>query len=143
MHGARAIAWKLGVCAFALNFAWEMLQARYFEGMSQLPWWAATKLCLRATVGDVFIILVAYLAVALGVRDARWPFREDARKYLGFMLLSAALALALEWWSVELGRWRYVPGMPVAPWVKVGLAPLLQWAFLPLLSMWIVRRLAR
>jgi hypothetical protein len=134
------IGLSLSLCAFVLNFAWEMMQARYFAGMLEMPWWTATKLCLRASIGDAIMVGLAFCAVALVTRDPRWISGNDARKYAAFMLLAAAQALALERYSVDLGRWRYRPAMPVDPILGLGLAPILQWLILPVLAAWIIRR---
>ena len=135
---ARLAAWSL-----LLNFAWEMLQAPYFVGMLRMPWRAATWLCTRATLGDTVIIVAAYGSVALAVRDGGWLLNASPRRLSAYALTAALLALALEWYSIRAGRWSYVAGMPVDPLLRLGLSPVLQWIFLPLLAAWIVRRSAR
>src|SRR5947209_6477823 len=73
---ARAVAGRLtalAVIAYAMHFAWEMAQARFFATMQSLPFWRATAWCARAAGWDVLIEFVAYSAAVLIVRDVRWP----------------------------------------------------------------------
>ena len=46
MLAGRSAAIALGL--FALNFAWEMAQARFYSSMKGLLFWHATGLCARA-----------------------------------------------------------------------------------------------
>ena len=135
-----AIEVRLALWALGLNFAWEMLQGGFFVGMADMPWWGASALCLRASLGDSAMILFAYEAVALAARNRQWIFTTTAVKLAAYAATAAFLALALEWLSLRLRRWEYLPRMPVDQLLGLGLAPLLQWAFLPLLCAWIVRR---
>jgi hypothetical protein len=146
MPGPRpgTLTWRVGLSltlwAFILNFAWEMVQGGYFAGMVEMFWWSATKLCLRASVGDALMVGLAYWVVASVTRDPDWISGKDVRKYAAFMLLAAVQALALEHYSVAAGRWRYLPAMPVDPFFGLGLVPILQWLILPVLAAWVVRR---
>lgn len=133
-------ALKLGLCAFALNFAWEMLQAPFFVGMLEMPWWEATQRCLQASFGDAVMIVIAFAAVALVTRDWLWMARPRVGRLAAFMLVAATQALALEWLMLRAARWSYVAAMPVDPIFGLGLAPILQWLILPAAIAWLVRR---
>ena len=37
----------------ALNFGWEMMQAKWFASMQRLPLWRGTLLCFRAALGKL------------------------------------------------------------------------------------------
>ena len=130
---------RLALWAFALNFIWEMLQAGLYAGMVEMRWWDATWFCLRAAAGDALMIVAAYAAVAAAVRDRRWIRSRGLGKRLAYALVAAALALAVEWWSLRAGRWRYGVRMPRDPMWGLGLAPLLQWVFIPLVCLALVR----
>lgn len=52
-------------------FAWEMLQAPAFTGMSP-GWWVATAVCALASIGDGVIVLAVFAIGALLFRDWRW-----------------------------------------------------------------------
>ena len=135
-----AIEVRLVLWALCLNFAWEMLQGGLFVGMTAMAWWEATKLCLRASLGDAVMILLAYETVAIAARDRRWIFAANAVKLIAYAATAAFLGLALEWYSLRLVRWTYGPWMPLDPLLGLGLTPLLQWVFLPLLCVWIAWR---
>ena len=134
------IAWKLAACAFLFNFAWEMLQGGLFVGMVERPAWEATAMCLQASLGDAAMILIAYGAVSLASRDPRWLVQGGALRMAVYAVLAALQGLAMEWYSIGAGRWAYKEYLPVDPLIGIGLAPLLQWLLLPLLTLGIVRR---
>ncbi len=137
------VALRLGIVASILNFAWEMLQTRYFVGMAELGWWTATWICLKATVGDVAMILLALWLVGVATDDKLWIDHDARAPVAAFMALSVLQALALEWYSVRSGRWSYGPDMPIDPILHLGLAPVLQWFVIPAASAWITKRLRR
>ena len=97
-------ALKVWLCAFALNFAWEMLQAPFFVGMLEMPWWKATQRCLQASFGDAVMIVIAFAVVALVTREWRWMARPAVGRLAAFMLVAATQALALEWLMLRAAR---------------------------------------
>jgi hypothetical protein len=125
--------------AFLLNFAWEMLQFPLFAGMARAPHAAATAACLRATLGDVAITLVACGAGAVAARSQQWIIvsaRTPAAVYLAVALL---LAIAAEVVNLHLlRRWAYSAAMPTL--LGIGLVPILQWLTVPPLVLWLARR---
>ena len=70
---------------------------------------------------------------------------------LAAILLGAGYTILSEWLNVEIRRrWAYTAAMLVVPWLRTGLAPLLQWLIVPSLALAIIgcryrraRRLAR
>lgn len=62
----------LTLFAFPLHFVWEMLQVPGFAGMAEADHWDATLFYLRATLGDILILGVAYAGAGLAVRDGDW-----------------------------------------------------------------------
>lgn len=123
---------------FLLNFVWELLQVPFYSGMERAPHWEATLFCLRATIGDVAIVVVAYGAVAVRF-GASWlaePTVERLATFVGFGLLATGV---IELLSVHLwGRWSYAAGVPTV--LGVGLPPVLQWVLLPPVILWLTRR---
>ena len=63
------------VSAVALNFGWEMAQARLYEPMGTT--WEATRRCFVASLGDGLMILlvVASGAMCFGRADGSWSQR--------------------------------------------------------------------
>lgn len=60
-----------------------------------------------------------------------------------FIATGVAITTGIEWLATR-GHWvqsgHYLPAMPLVPGTGIGLAPLLQWVLLPLLTVWFVRR---
>ena len=136
---------EFNVAAFALllNFAWEILQAPLYAGMADMPHAQVTRACLRATVGDAVIMLLAYGAVAVAARSRRWIVAASGWPLALFTVIGVSITAAIEWLATRgywVGNWNYLPTMPLVPGTGIGVAPLLQWVVLPLLTVWFVRR---
>jgi hypothetical protein len=136
---------EFNVATFALllNFAWEILQAPLYAGMAGLPHAQVTKACLQATVGDMVIMLLAYGAVAVFARRRRWVVAASGWQLAWFVAVGVSITAAIEWLATRghwVGSWNYLPLMPLLPGTGIGLAPLLQWVLLPLLTVWFTRR---
>ena len=131
------------VFALLLNFPWETLQAPLFVGMGEAPYSEAIRGCLRATLGDAVIMLLAYWIVSLAIRNRRWLLAPRAAYLIWFVALGVLITAVIEWLATRghwIGSWTYSAGMPVVPGIGIGLSPLLQWLVVPLLVVWFVRR---
>ncbi|MEO7218703.1 MAG: hypothetical protein ABI026_10965 [Gemmatimonadaceae bacterium] len=142
--------------AFPLHWLWEMVQAPLYAGMLQKSWYAATRLCTIASVGDVFITLVAYAIVAALVKGRFWAFplrssplqlsqsrpryRSVAVRRIGLYLVIGIVITAIaEFVNISvLHRWEYGPAMPRL--LGFGVTPLAQWIIVPILILWLSRR---
>jgi hypothetical protein len=136
---------EFNVATFALllNFAWEILQAPWYAGMAGMPHAQVTQACLQATFGDMVIRLLAYGAVAAVARSRRWIAAASGWQLALFMAIGVAITAGIEWLATHghwVQSWQYLPAMPLVPGTGIGLAPLLQWVLLPLLTVWFVRR---
>ena len=133
---------SLLVLLFFLHFAWEMLQTPFFLDVPQRAHWPATVACLRATIADVGIGVLAFAIAAMQMRDRSWfsyPTRTAICAYFGVGLL---LTLALEWHAIHVAdRWAYAPLMPIVPGLGVGLVPVMQWVIIPACALVVLRRL--
>ena len=135
-------AWQpwaaLASFAFLLNFPWEMLQTPFYVGMTGAPHWEAMLVCLRASGGDVLILLTAYGSVA-AVAGRDWLTRPGTPHLTAFVGMGLLITAVIELVSVHLlDRWAYAEGVPVL--MGVGLPPILQWLLLPPLALWLTRR---
>ena len=145
MVGAVTGAPEFNVVIFALllNFAWEILQAPLYAGMADMPHAQVTRACLQATAGDAVLMLLAYGAVAAVARSRRWIVAAGGRQLVLFTTIGVSITAAIEWLATHgywIGKWSYLSAMPLLPGAGIGLAPLLQWVVLPLLTVWFVRR---
>ena len=128
----RRHAWiDVAVAAFVLHFLWEMLQSPLFEGMSAAPHGFAVKTCLRATLGNVAIALIAFLSAArVGGHD--WIRRPHASPAAAFLATGLAITVLYELLATRvLHRYEYAATMPTI--LGIGLVPIAQWIVIPLL----------
>lgn len=132
---------NVALFAFLLNFPWEFLQAPFFKGMATAPHWAATKHCTVAALGDAGLTLIVYWIISACMRSRQWIRTLEGRATAGFVLCMLALNVGSEHLAMNVfGRWAYARTMPIVPLIRVGLLPLLQWALLPPVALWFVRR---
>jgi len=132
------------VLSFLGHFAWEFLQAPMFSSMSQVDHFAGIFVCLKATLGDLAIALSAFWSAALIGRSRRWFTRPSLGAPAVFFAVGLLLTIGLEYIHTQItGRWVYDGIMPVLPIIGTGLAPILQWIFVPMLVLWYMFRLDR
>ena len=134
---------NVGIFALLLSFAWEILQAPLYAGMADMPHAQATVACLQATVGDAVIMLLAYGVVAVAARSRLWIVAANGWQLACFVATGVSITAIIEWLATRgywIANWSYLPTMPLVPGTRIGLAPLLQWVVLPLLTVWFVRR---
>lgn len=122
---------------FLLHLLWENAQAPLFQGYESFS--QHFPICLKATAtGDMLFMLVIYLILTLVHRD--WWCLSNPKTYrhpatwLLPMIIGLLLAISFELWAVHVDhRWQYTGGMPLVPFMKIGITPVLQMAVLPLL----------
>jgi hypothetical protein len=137
--------WKVFVIVFvvavALNFPWEMLQARLYQMKAGgVPAWLH---CLRASLGDALLVLLILVLGAWILGRVDWFRRPGWRGYTWMLLSGAILAVAVEWTSVHaLKRWSYKPAMPLLPGGEIGLVPIALMLILPPAIFAVASRLA-
>lgn len=127
---------------FALNEIWEMAQMLTYVEMAGHPWTSTLGRCTAAAGGDVGIILGIYAASALAAGDPGWGLRGRWNIYVTSALFGLAWATLVEHAALAAGSWSYRESMPMVPWLRAGLWPLLQMTLLPPLTFWIARRWA-
>ncbi len=116
----------------ALHFAWEMAQHNLYLQMQSMPFWRATAVCARATVGDLVITAIAFSAAAMS-GGRHWPLiRRRLSPALIFLTVGVLLTIGYEIYAISTGRWAYDERMPEI--FGIGLSPLLQWIVIPILE---------
>lgn len=126
---------------FLLHFVWEMLQVPWFTGMAEASHGSVVWLCVRATGGDVLILLASFWLSSIVCGHRQWLHTGDRQPAVILVITALAVTIILEWLATgPLSRWAYTDSMPVIPLLGIGLAPLLQWLLLPPLIMWLTRR---
>ncbi len=128
------------IVSFLLNWIWEMTQMPAFKEMAARSWGETAALCTRATIADVVITLWIYCIGALATRNLGWGLQAPWHVYATVALLGAMHAFWIERAATASGRWIYSEIMPVIPFLRVGLWPLLQLAVLTPLTLWMANR---
>lgn len=135
--------WKpwtaLASVTFALQFAWEMLQAPLYANMTDVGPVEGSRICATAALGDVVITLLVYGAAAAVAGTRTWVLRPRPGIVAPYLALGIVVTAAIEVLAVyRIGRWSYGAAMPRV--AGVGLAPLAQWVVVPILTLWLIRR---
>lgn len=147
--GKTADLWRipeitLSVLSFSFHFVWEFLQVPAYDGMTDLRHWEGVKICTAATFGDVGLSLIAFWATAAIFRSRRWIQFPRPLQLVLFVAVGIVLTVGLEYYYVEVSeRWSYSDLMPRVPPLGTGLAPLLQWMLVPILTAYLTGRIAR
>jgi hypothetical protein len=141
---ARAVAaWQpwaaLATIALPLHFAWEMMQAPLFDSMNGLGFARGTWVCARSSLADLALSLVSYGVAAVVQGTRAWLLRPRPIGIAVYFTIGIASTVVIELLAVyHGGRWSYAPAMPRV--AGIGLAPLLQWVIVPMLTLWVARR---
>jgi|SRR3989344_912122 len=129
----------LSLIAFILHLIWENAQAPLFQGYASFA--AHFPICLVGTVGDVVITLVVYFSIALLKNDINWIFTLNKKDFAILAVVGFFTAVGIEWRALLFGRWAYAEVMPIIPYLKVGLVPILQMTLLLPLSMYLTKKI--
>lgn len=90
-------------------------------------------MCTQASIGDGLIAVIAYFIVTL-VKKGSWISSATLLDLLLFLIPGLLLTIILEYINtLVLFRWSYSALMPIVPVLNVGLSPLLQWVFVPII----------
>ena len=131
------------ILSFPMHFTWEFLQAPLFSSMETATHIGGIRTCLLATLGDMVIALVAFWAAALLAGTRNWVGRGDYKAFGLCIGTGVGITIGIELLSTQIfGRWAYGPMMPRLPFIGTGLTPILQWALIPALVLWYMRRLS-
>ena len=125
----------LSLTAFILHVIWENAQAPLFQGYASFS--QHFSACLVGTVGDVAITLFVYVLVALLKNDFNWIASLNKKDIAGLAVVGLFIAVGIEWRALLFGRWAYTDAMPLLPYLKVGLSPIIQMTLLLPLSVFI------
>ena len=104
------------ILAFSLNLIWEFFHSvlyTHYQGAT------ITSLILtRAAIVDAIIISLLFLIA--------WKLKVNTS--LVVILGGLLVAIALETWALQTGRWAYSASMPIIPLLTTGLTPTIQLA---------------
>jgi len=127
----------MGTSAFLFHFVWEMWQVPFYQGMPGASHWVAVRICSQAAFGDAFIAIFSYALVAWFFNDINWVYLSRRKPVGVYLCIGLLVTIILEYLATEVFyRWQYSELMPRLWWLGTGALPLLQWAFVPFLSLW-------
>lgn len=127
--------------AVTVNFVWEMAQSVLFARMG--GWMEGSRRCFVASLGDGVIVLTIAAIGWLWFRHADWIVRPGFGGYTLMTTVGVTIAVLVERYALETGRWAYTERMPMLPMVRVGLAPVLQMVIVPPIVFWMATRLLK
>ena len=132
---------ELSLClsAFFLNFFWEVVHT-YFYTMKDSGFSTMLYGWFHCTGGDVMITLGSFWLVSLISWNRRWFLKLNRVNFVGFIMAGVVYTFLSERLNVYVFKsWSYSEAMPVIPWFKVGLTPILQWLLIPPVVILMVR----
>lgn len=115
--------------AFILNVLWEFAHARLYVPCPTIA--SCWPVLLRASAWDALFVTAL---------DFFWLRERSAKNYLYVIVIALAAAIIIELHALAIGRWAYTSAMPIIPWLRVGLSPVLQLPITALVTYWIVRQ---
>jgi hypothetical protein len=127
----------LAVASFTLNTVWEYLHQRAFA-IPPFPFYLA----MVCAFGDLLITAAVYLLGSLANGSWHWCQPGHRQVYLFASAIGFIFALATEWFALWTGRWAYSEWMPIVPFFRVGLLPVLQLSLLTPLSFYFGTKIA-
>lgn len=124
--------------ALVLNLIWENAQAPLYSGYVNFRQHLA--ICFAAALSDVLIIGLLYFFFAIFKRDALGIFKLGAIETAILIFAGAVITTGMEKWALSAGRWQYAPAMPLIPYLKVGLLPVIQLMALPWFTFYLTKK---
>lgn len=142
---ARPESWSFIMCRYLprltlCSLAWEIAQLPLYTLLEEPRLGSIVYAVAHCTVGDSMIGTAALVLALILIRAserATWP---GTRIVLLMVFLAVAYTLPSERINLARGNWAYSVWMPVLPWIKVGLAPVLQWVTVPFAAWWWANR---
>ncbi len=124
--------------SLVLNLGWEVLQLPLYAFPSAQSMAQTVYVVAHCTIGDALIAAITFVIACLLLRDADWPLADPLRGTAIVTLLGVAYTGYSEWRNVyQAGNWSYSTNMPLV--FDIGIAPLLQWMFIPVAAVLILR----
>lgn len=117
--------------AFIFNFIWELIQGPMYTGFTYSI--SHITFCGLASVADAIMVMLIYFVLAMIYKEPLWIKHFTLPRILTLILIGGIGAILSEMRHLSLGNWFYASSMPILPLVRVGVSPVLQFMFLPVL----------
>lgn len=132
---------NLVVITFILNLIWENLQMPLYTGYAWHAIWGIN--CVKASLGDIRIVLVMYISVAVFRNKFDWFRNYSKVDIFLFLVIGLFISIGFEKFALVTNRWQYSDLMPIIPFIYVGLVPVLQMLILPFLTLKIINSIKK
>ena len=132
---------EVSICtwSFLLSFFWEVAHT-YFYTLKEAPFKTMLYGWVHCTIGDVLINLGIYWVLSFLSHSRRWFLKLNPLNFTVFILIGLVYTFFSEMVNVQIFKsWNYNEYMPIIPWMKVGLTPVLQWLIIPSTAILLVR----
>lgn len=123
------------ILAFILNFVWETIQLPLYK--NNVYDLIHVSFCALASLADVIMVLLIYFSFALIYKDTFWIKTINIQRAILLILTGGIGAILVELRFLSEGNWAYSSSMLLIPFFNVGISPLLQFMFLPLISYYV------
>lgn len=120
---------KIALAAFMINLLWEIAHGTLYEGFQYDL--KHISFCTLASVADMLMVLLLFFGFAIVYKDIFWIGRPSMQRIVVLISVGTAGAILAEIWHTSRGDWIYGANMPLLPFVKVGVSPVVQFALLP------------
>lgn len=134
------IEFNIILFGFLINATWEMLQMPLFSFSPEASLWEISLFCMRASLGDAFMLVIMYWLTAAFFQNRYWINNSKANQVALFIAIGVVMTIVFEALATgPLQRWEYGELMPTLPIIGTGVAPLFQWFLIPPLVLWLIR----
>ncbi len=126
--------------SFVLNATWEWIQSPFFvdntSDLNTIIWYR-----IHCTLGDSILLMIGYVIVSCYYRNLSWVYHSNPKHHVLFVVLGVIYTLFSEYINVNVrNSWSYSDYMPLLPFTRVGLVPIIQWIILPPVILFITKR---
>ena len=115
--------------AFVVNLLWEIAHGTLYKGFEYDLKHIA--FCALASVADMLMVLLLFFGFAILYKDVYWFGELNIPRLVVLVTVGTIGAILAEIWHTSRGDWTYAANMPLLPFVKVGVSPVVQFALLP------------
>lgn len=129
------LRWYL-LASTGLNLLWEIVQLPLYTLWQNGTTSQISIAILHCTAGDMIIASTTLVLALVLLNQHGWPTRASPSLKMAVALAGLAYTIFSERMNLANGGWAYSELMPVVPWLDVGLSPVLQWLFVPVISLW-------
>jgi hypothetical protein len=134
-----AAVWAL--IALLLNLSWEIAQLPYYQFPASVSNAHRAYYVFHCVAGDVMIATALFLLTGRVLSAPDWPSTRPWAGAAMVLLLGVGYTAYSEWRNVyELNAWSYARSMPLV--FGIGVAPLLQWICIPVITLCVYRRIS-